>query len=334
LVIADRGGVAVGLAYQGAGVVGKPVRLAPRPVSLVGREELLAKLGDRLGEGDGPGLRIVALHGLGGAGKTSVAAEYAHRHLCEVGMAWQLAAEDPTVLAAGFGELAAQLGAQDVLIKRDPVASVHGVLAAFSARWLLVFDNAPDRPSVQAFLPPAGSGQVLITSQSSLWPRGQAVEVPILGTAVAAEFLAGRSGDPDRQAAADLAEELGRLPLALEQAAAYTQATGDSLAAYLAAFRRRRMDLLRRGETTEYGKSVAATWALAFARLERSAPLAVGLLRLLAFCAPEAIPLRLLMQSRAGRPGDWTRTWPRCCCHCWRMSWQLGMRSPRCAATH
>ena len=53
---------------------------------------------------------MAALCGLGGAGKTSVAVEYAHRHLGELGVAWQLPAEDATVLAAGFGELAAQLG--------------------------------------------------------------------------------------------------------------------------------------------------------------------------------------------------------------------------------
>ena len=57
---------------------------------------------------------MVALCGLGGAGKTSVAVEYAHRHLAEVGVAWQFPAEDATVLAAGFGELAAQLGARDL----------------------------------------------------------------------------------------------------------------------------------------------------------------------------------------------------------------------------
>ena len=144
---------------------------------------------------------MVALCGLGGAGKTSVAVEYAHRHLAEVGVAWQFPAEDPAVLAAGFGELAAQLGARDVLDTRDPVASVHGVLAAFPAGWLLVFDNAPDRASVQAFLPPAGPGRVLITSQNQIWPPGQALEVPVLDAEVAADFLVNRTGDADRQAA-------------------------------------------------------------------------------------------------------------------------------------
>jgi hypothetical protein len=68
---------------------------------------------------------------------------------------WQLGAENSTVLAAGFGELAAQLDAAD---RGDPVASAHSVLAASAAPWLLVFDNAPGRASVVPFVPPAGPG--------------------------------------------------------------------------------------------------------------------------------------------------------------------------------
>ena len=200
-VVADRGGIAIGqVVQQRAGVTGKPVRLADPPPLLAGREDLLAELDTRLTGGDGSGPRTVALCGFGGSGKTSVALAYAHRHLAEVGVAWQFAAEDATVLAAGFGELAAQLGARDVVDTRDPVASVHGVLAAFPAGWLLVFDNAPDRASVQAFLPPAGRGRVLITSQNPNWP-GQAVDVPVLDPDVAADFLVNRTGEPDRRAA-------------------------------------------------------------------------------------------------------------------------------------
>jgi len=66
---------------------GLPVRLAPRPVFLAGREGLLAELDARLAGRPGrPGPRLVALCGLGGAGKTSVAVEYAHRHLAEMGV--------------------------------------------------------------------------------------------------------------------------------------------------------------------------------------------------------------------------------------------------------
>ena len=67
------------------GVTGKPVRLAEPPVLLAGREALLAALDARLSDGDGSRPRTVALTGLGGAGKTSVAVAYAHHHLARWG---------------------------------------------------------------------------------------------------------------------------------------------------------------------------------------------------------------------------------------------------------
>ena len=280
---------------QRRGITGKPVRLDDPPPLLAGREDLLAELHTRLAGGDDSGPQTMALCGLGGAGKTSVALAYARRHLAEVGVAWQFRAEDPTVLAAGFAELAAQLGAREVVDARDPVASVHGTLALFPKGWLLIFDNAPDRAAVAPFLPPVGKGRVLITSQSALWPPGQAVQVPVLGTGVAAEFLVNRTSDPDERAATELASELGGLPLALEQAGAYIQAAGTTLAGYLSVFRDRRADRLTRGEAPGHPVDVAATFGLALSRLEADTPAAAGLLRLLACLAPEPVPLALLL---------------------------------------
>jgi hypothetical protein len=196
---------------------GRALQLAPPPPFLVGREDLLADLDARLAGGDGARPRVVALCGLGGVGKTSVALEYAHRHLSEVGVAWQFPAGDPAVLAADFGELAFQLGARDLPESRDPVAWVHGALATYPGEWLLVFDNARDQASVARYVPPAGRGRVLITSRDQIWPPSQALQVPVLGPEVATCFLAVRTADQDQQAALELAGELGGLPLALEQ---------------------------------------------------------------------------------------------------------------------
>ena len=198
--------VAVGVARPP--VASRPVRLSPRPAVLTGREQLLADLDALLSSGDPGGPRLVALCGLGGAGKTSVALEYAHRHLPEVGVAWQFAAEDQAVLAAGFGDLAAELGAREVADARDPVASVHAVLATYPAPWLLVFDNVPERASVLGFVPPAGRGRVLVTCRNPAWPPGEVLEVPVLDTEIAADFLVSRIDDPDRTSAVELARQL------------------------------------------------------------------------------------------------------------------------------
>ncbi len=302
---ADRGGTAVGtVEYQRRPeVASQPVRLAPRPVFLAGREQLLADLDARLTSTQGQsGPRLVALCGLGGAGKTSVAVEYAHRHLAEVAVCWQLPAEDPAVLAAEFAVLAAQLGAREVVDPRDPVASVHAVLARQDAGWLVLFDNAPDRASVEPFVPPAGPGRVLITTQNQHWPPGQALDVPVLDSEVAADFLVNRTGDADRVAAGELAGELGGLPLALEQAAAYMQATGTTLARYLPMFRARQADLLAHGQAAGHPVDVAATLGLALSRLADEDRSAAGLMRLLAFLAPEPVPLALLLADE--QPAD------------------------------
>jgi len=126
----------------------------------------------------------------------------------------------------------------------------------------------------------------------------------VLDPQVAAGFLVSRTGDADRRAALELAGVLGGLPLALEQAAAYVQASGESLAGYLALYRQRRPEMLARGEPTGYPETVATTWRLAFEDLQQAAPGAAGLLRLLAFCAPETIPLRLLLQPSPGLAGQ------------------------------
>lgn len=140
IISAGRAGTAIGRVdlQRRPAPDGMPVRLAPRPPFLAGREELLAELHSRLTAsrpghaepGERPGSapvradpQVVALCGLGGAGKTSVAVEYAHRHLPEAGLCWQLPAEDPALLAAESAVLAAELGARDVADSRDPVAS-------------------------------------------------------------------------------------------------------------------------------------------------------------------------------------------------------------------
>ena len=293
--------VRVALVQADGGTAARPVRLSPQLGLLAGREDLLAELDARLKRDGGARPKTAVLCGLGGVGKTSAAVEYAHRHQAELGVLWQFAAEDPATLAAGFGDLAALLHPGQ---PGDPVAVVHAVLAASHRDWLLIFDNAPSYAAVRAMLPPAGPGQVLITSQNPHWPGTWALNVPVLDEGAAAGFLQERTGQAETAAARELAIELGGLPLAVEQAAAYMLERDRTIAAYLDLFHQRQNELLTRGDPAGYDKNVTTTWALAFDQLQQTAPLAVGLLRLLACCAPELIPARLLLQPRQDLAGQ------------------------------
>jgi hypothetical protein len=274
----------------------RPVRLPPRPEHLAGRQQLLLELDIRLNIEDRSRPSVVVLHGLGGAGKTVLAVEFAFRHLEECQVVWQLPAENPQVLSSAFAELARQVVPADQLGQRDPVSSVHAVMASGSDEWVLILENAPDFATVAGVLPPAGHVRVVITSRNPLWP-GRTLEVPVLARQSATEFLIARTGDPDERAAAELADELGCLPLALEQAAAYLEARGGTIAAYVALFRERRADLLARGDPAGYDQRVATTWLVSFERLQEDCPSAISLLRLLSCYAPEEIPVKLLLRQ-------------------------------------
>jgi tetratricopeptide (TPR) repeat protein len=109
------------------------------------------------------------------------------------------------------------------------------------------------------------------------------------------------NSDPmERRAAEDLAKELGYLPLALEQAAAYISARQTSFQDYLNSFHERGLDTLKaQGPVAgDYPHSILTTWALNLAEVEKT-PATGELLRVSAFLGPEDIPLELITKGQS-----------------------------------
>jgi tetratricopeptide (TPR) repeat protein len=104
----------------------------------------------------------------------------------------------------------------------------------------------------------------------------------------------------NREAAIALAEALGNLPLALEQAAAYAGQTGLSLADYLELFRERAAAYIPPASpSADYPAALAVTFEIAFARLREESPAAADLLTLCAFLAPDDVPLEIFSEGIA-----------------------------------
>ena len=100
-------------------------------------------------------------------------------------------------------------------------------------------------------------------------------------------------------AATDLAADLGYLPLALEQAAAYMVTNRVPFAAYLTSYRKQRLKRLEKAKPKlgHYPDSVATTWALNLKEIQKTAPAAATLLNYCAFLHPDAIPFNLFTQG-------------------------------------
>jgi class 3 adenylate cyclase len=257
-----------------------------------GRTGMLDQLRQRVRSGEATPV-VQALYGLGGVGKTQLAIEYAHRFATDYDLVWWINAEQPVFIG---GQLA-QLGDKLNLPTRPTVAdTVELVLAELRRRprWLLIFDNA-ERPQHLADYQPGGTGHVLITSRSPGWGAlGGRLEVDVLTRPETVTLLRRRIPELTDELADQLATELGDLPLAAAQAAAYLEQTGLPPGEYLYRFRTRRARLLEKGEVLGYQGRVDTTWALSFERLRAEDPAAVQLLEIAAFLAPEPIPLFLL----------------------------------------
>lgn len=104
---------------------------------------------------------------------------------------------------------------------------------------------------------------------------------------------------PDHTLAFQVAQELGGLPLALDQAGAYMAATRSSLAMYRSLYQGHRDRLLAKSRNPEYPASFATTWNLSFAGIEAKNLAAAELLYVCAFLAPDAIPEVMLTQGAA-----------------------------------
>ncbi|MFE3456807.1 tetratricopeptide repeat protein [Nocardiopsis aegyptia] len=273
------------------------------------------------------------LSGMGGVGKTQLAAHHARALLAKDAIdlvVWVPAAERATIVQA-YADAARAVSAGHA--DEDPDRAALQFLTWLQTtdrRWLVVLDNLDVPEHVRGLWPPTATpsategsaaesasgplGRLVVTTRrtdTALAGRGRAfIDVGTYTPAEAhtylATALAGLPSAPDEADLAALAEDLGHLPLALSHAAAYVRDRRDSMtcASYRARLRDQRGALERMFPEREslpddYARTVATTWSMSVEHADTLTPrgLALPMMRLLSLLDPTGVPVKALTSS-------------------------------------
>ncbi|MGW5467354.1 tetratricopeptide repeat protein [Streptomyces chartreusis] len=267
----------------------------------IGREQELARL-DSAFEGTG-GVVVQAVHGLGGIGKSTLAAKWAAGRTGSYNPVWWITAETPGDLEAGLADLAVALqpALRDVL---SPQARSERAVRWLAERegWLLVLDNVSDPADVRQLLGRTTGGRFLITTRRASGWHGIAepLSLDVLELPQAVELFE-RIHGVTAEGVEELCAELGCLPLAVEQAAAYcaeARITPDAYRELLA--RRPERVFASTAEGADAEQTIARVWRVTMDRLADT-PVAERVLRVIAWWAPDGIP-RAYLEPMADAP--------------------------------
>ncbi|MBP2330602.1 hypothetical protein JOF56_010987 [Kibdelosporangium banguiense] len=273
------------------------------------------------------------LFGLGGVGKTQMAARHARGVWTDssVDVAVWVAATSRDAVITGYAHAATHLlvGAEGAT-PEQAAASLLAWLAGTDRRWLIVLDDVQAPADLRGLWPPSDrTGQVIVTTRRQDTALARAdrhlIEVGVFTAPESKAYLATKL--PAAASTADgvtqlegLADDLGHLPLALAQAAAFI---ADKPLLTPATYRRRLADR-RKGLAEvlpddqslpdDHQQTVAATWSLSIelANLLTPVGLARPLLEIASVLDPVGIPTGVVISRavceyltrRAGRDVD------------------------------
>jgi hypothetical protein len=257
---------------------------------------------------DGPASTSV-LSGLGGVGKTQLAADYAETAWAagELDLLVWVTATSRDGIVSSYARLAADLTGVDDPDPEQGARRLLSWLASASKRWLIVLDDVQSPADLRELWPPTTRcGQVVVTTRrrdaALRSHRRQLIEVDVFTDAEAAAYLAAALADrrPLLDGAVELAHVLGHLPLALAQATAFMLDRDLTCSAYQArlADRRRRLASLlpeADGLPDEHRATVAATWSLSVEQANQLEPVGVAevLLEIAGLLDPNGIPVEV-----------------------------------------
>ena len=265
--------------------------------------------------------------GLGGTGKTSLAVEYVWQLKKEFtgGIFW-ISGESTSLFQITLSDMACQIGTLESEFSQTLSKTLHW-LQSSDDRWCVVLDNLDERELsremiqfIQGHWKREAHGHLVVTTRRE--PREvtdvgieeeSCIELKSFGSEEGIQFIkirTGKNNEGEDTSVAEIVQELGGLPLALEQAAAYVKFLCCSFAKYLQQYRDQKLGLLNRRKarhpaehTSPDRLAVLTTWSLNFEYISKMSEeynlgqAASTVMEISAFLSPDDIPCEVINEG-------------------------------------
>ncbi|MFD9735402.1 NB-ARC domain-containing protein [Umezawaea sp. NPDC059074] len=247
--------------------------------------------------------------GMGGVGKSQFAAEYARSIEGEVDLVVWVTAVDREAVVDAYARAWERVGHPGTRGAEVAADRFLNWLRTADQQWLIVLDDVRDPKDLRNLWPDGPSGRTVVTTRRAdniMVERGrQKIQVGPFTPDQARAYLAGKlvSRSESAQDVDLLAEALGRLPLALAQAASFMLDRRVSCVDYLRRFTRGRMELPElfppEAFADEYQLTVATTWSMSIKAADRLGPrgLCERLMHIAALLDPSGFPRGIVETS-------------------------------------
>lgn len=257
------------------------------------RNDFILKILEKLKEN-----KVAVITGLGGIGKTQLAANYITNYINEYKLIGWINASDAVSIQNSYIELVEKLdlGFLDTNINQNTILRYVKNWLENNDKWLIVYDNIKNPKELNELLPNPINGHVIITSQNAKWSKfNPTIEVTKLTNGESINFLMKRAEKDYENSMEELVLLLDNFPLALEHAASYVHKTSRSFSYYLNKFKSRKVEMLNKAKKPEdYNHTIATTWEIALDEIKENCPDAIEFLYFISFLAPDDIPLEML----------------------------------------
>src|SRR5579859_7122383 len=275
-----------------------------------GRTEFLELLRDKLDE-ELPADKFnhrIALHGLGGVGKTQCALEYVYANKERYQRIYWISAVDQASMLSGYQKIAKQVKLPGLQVASTQ-EKAEAVLLWLKRQpnWLIVIDNLDDIKVANSLLPENALGQhTLITTRNArtIGIPAEPLEVPLLVPEDSVALLSAlsnipvRPGSEEEKQAHKIATELGYLPLAIDLAAAYIREIVGSFSEYQRPYKRnhKQLHVWVPDGNRQYSNSIATAWSLSFDLIQKDEN-ATYILGLFSALNPDKILIEFLIRG-------------------------------------